>query len=316
MPLSLKKLPIGRNGLLLGLALGVGLLSAWGVQRYIQGQMQAIESRSKAGTVRVLVPRDDLAKGSVISEETVAVRAVPKEWAHANAILEAQFDRVASQRLALPATGGQMLMWSMLEGQRAPSFSARLAGGRRAITVPVDEVNSISGMLQPGDRIDLMLSAKREAKPLLLPLLQNVVILATGAQAVPANDDGSPGTGRRSYTTITLEVSPDEAQRVLAAREIGKIAALLRAPGDTQPAYSGQSDPLALLLGEVREEAGGGIPVIYGGRGGAEALKAIPALGSRAANATRAADTQTAQTAQEVAATLNQVGAAAVALNR
>lgn len=314
MPLSLKKLPIGRNGLLLGLALGVGLLSAWGVQRYIQGQMQAIESRAKAGTVRVLVPRGDLAKGSVIDEETVAVRAVPKEWAHANAILEAQFERVASQRLALPATGGQMLMWSMLEGQRTPSFSARLTNGRRAITVPVDEVNSISGMLQPGDRIDLMLSAKREAKPLLLPLLQNVVILATGSQAVPASEESSSQTGgRRSYTTITLEVSPDEAQRVLAAREIGKVAALLRAPGDTQPAYSGQHDPLALLLGQVPEETGDGIPVIYGGRSGAEALKSIPPLGTRTGKPAGHAE---APNAQDLATTLSQAGAAAVALNR
>lgn len=320
MALSIRGITIQRSWVLLALALVIGGISAFGVKRYIQGQMLAIEERDKAKqTVRVLVPKDDLKKGDEISTGSVAVRAVPAEWTHANAITEDQFDRVATQRLAFNATKGQMLLWSMLEGQRAPSFSTRLTSGRRAITVPVDEINSISGMLQPGDRIDLMVAAKRDSKSYLFALLQNVVVMATGSQAVPgAVVDGKET--RRTYTTITLEVAPDDAQRVLAAREVGKLAALLRSPGDTQPAFAAKGDAMALLGLAGDGDLGGGIPVLYGGKNN-DSLKDIPPLGqgvkqtaaTQVANAGASTPPNKMLDPAEVASTLSNAATAAVA---
>jgi pilus assembly protein CpaB len=322
MAFSIRGITIQRSWVLLALALVIGGISAFGVKRYIQGQMLAIEERDKAKqTLRVLVPKDDLKKGDEISTGSVAVRAVPVEWTHANAITEDQFDRVASQRLAFNATKGQMLLWSMLEGQRAPSFSTRLTSGRRAITVPVDEINSISGMLQPGDRIDLMVAAKRDSKSYLFALLQNVVVMATGSQAVPGGVVDGKET-RRTYTTITLEASPEDAQRVLAAREVGKLAALLRSPGDTQPAFSAKGDAMALLGLAADGDLGGGIPVLYGGKNN-DSLKDIPPLGQGVKQTAAPAQVAIASTSPqpnkmlnpaEAASTLNNAAAAAVAI--
>jgi pilus assembly protein CpaB len=322
MAFSIRGITIQRSWVLLGLALVIGAISAFGVKRYIQGQVLAIEERDRAKqTVRVLVPKDDLKKGDEISTGSVAVRAVPVEWTHANAITEDQFDRVASQRLAFNATKGQMLLWSMLEGQRAPSFSTRLTSGRRAITVPVDEINSISGMLQPGDRIDLMVAAKRDSKSYMFALLQNVAVMATGSQAVPGGVVDGKET-RRTYTTITLEVSPADAQRVLAAREVGKLAALLRSPGDTQPAFSAKGDAMALLGLAADGDLGGGIPVLYGGKNN-DSLKDIPPLGqgvkqtaaTQVANAGADPQPNKMLNPAEVASTLNNAAAAAVAIS-
>lgn len=263
------KFTINRSWLILGMALGLGGLAAYGVNSYITRQVEDIEARGKSQkTVRVLVPKEDMVKGGVLTAKAVAVREVPAEWAHTNALTPDQFERAENQKLAYPVARGEMLMWSQLEGQRIPSFSARLSAGHRAITVPVDEVNSISGMLEPGDRIDLMVSMHKENKAILFPLLQNVPVLAAGSRVAV---DGDAADGKRAtYTTITLDATPDDAQRVLAAREIGKVAALLRAPGDNAVNGPTPKDAMALLgiRGERAVEAGGGVPVIYGGNGG------------------------------------------------
>ena len=261
------KFSLNRSWLILGLALGLGGLAAFGVNQYITRQVQDIEARSKSQrTVRVVVPKEDLAKGTALTAKMVAVREIPAEWAHSNALSPEQFERVENQKLAYPAARGEMLLWSLLEGQRAPSFSSRLATGRRAITVPVNDVNSISGMLEPGDRIDLMVTVKKDKRAYMFPLMQNVSILATGTRAV-VEADGKDG--KRTYTTITLEASPDEAQRVLAAREVGSLAAVLRAPGDNLIAGAKRKDAMGLLGFTENGEAGdGGVPVLYGGQGG------------------------------------------------
>ncbi len=272
------RVSLNRSTVILAVALALGGLAAFGVNRYIQRQVEDIAARAKAHkTVRVVVPKEDLVKGTAITAQLVAVREVPAEWAHSNAVTPEQFERVENQRLAYPAAKGEMILWSLLEGQRAPSFSSRLAAGRRAITVPVDEVNSISGMLVPGDRIDLMASARRADRTYMFPLLQNVVVLATGSRAVP---EGEVKDGKRTYTTITLEADPEDAQRVLAAREIGKLAALLRAPGDAAQGASRRRDAMALLgIGDAAPASeGGGVPVLYGGRSGARDLQRAGAL--------------------------------------
>jgi pilus assembly protein CpaB len=261
-------------------------LSAFGVKRFIERQMEEVEARGKGKMVRVIVPKDDLPKGTAITQAVVASREVPADWAHSNAITPQQFERVENQKLAYPAARGEMILWSMLEGQRAPSFSARLPAGRRAITVPVDEVNSISGMLQPGDRIDIMVSARKDNRAYMFPLLQNVVVLATGSQAVAAGDTSGKDGSKRTYTTITLDASPQDAQRVLAAREIGKLAALLRSPGDAANAFSSRRDAMSLLgLNDPERILGkeASVPVIYGG--GRDAMKELPRLGGSVAPA-------------------------------
>lgn len=269
------KFSVNRSWVILGLALGLGGLAAFGVNHYITRQVEDIEARGKSKkTVRVVVPKQDLAKGAVLAADQVAIREVPTEWAHSNALTPEQFERVESQKLAYPAMRGEMLLWSLLEGQRAPSFSSRLAVGRRAITVPVDEVNSISGLLEPGDRIDLMVSVKKETRSFMFPLLQNVTILATGTRVV-VEADGKEG--KRTYTTITLDALPDEAERVLAAREVGKLSALLRAPGDNAKTAGNRRDAMGLLGfsdGAAVAESGE-VPVLYGGQG---ALKGAPRM--------------------------------------
>jgi len=250
----------------LGVSLVIGVLAALGARSFLAQQMSEIEARSRGKTVNVVVAKQALKRGDALSGETVAVRAVPLDYAHSSAISPGDFDRVDGQRLAYDVGPGEMILWGLLETKRVPTFSARVETGRRAMTVPVDEISSISGMLEPGDVIDLIVTVDRDGRKLTFPLLQTVKVMATGQRSV----DDPKGGAVRQYATVTLDTTPEEAQRVIVAREAGRITALLRNPQDGKATASVQGD-IDALLGLKKKGPNGEawqVPVIYGGQGG------------------------------------------------
>ncbi len=256
---------INKNWIVLIAALGVGGLAALGAKNYLGAQMAEIEAREKnKAMVELVVAKTDLEKGRPLSAETVAVRSIPGEWAHSGAITPQQFGRIEGAMLAYPAAAGEPILWAQLESEKAPSFSARLTQGRRAVTVPVDEISSLSGMVAPDDLIDIVVSVKKDKSNFTFTLLQGVPVLATGTR-VSQEEKDAEGRGR-TFTTITLDTTPDDARRIIAAREVGRVTALLRAPNDTAAVSGARSDALALLgLASGPALGTSTVPVIYGG---------------------------------------------------
>lgn len=269
MKLPFNTFKINKSWALVGVALTVGLLAALAARSYLSSRMDAIEARGKANMVEVVVANRKLQKGEVISADTVAVRGVPAEYAHSNALLPEHFDNFDGKVLVSGVNPGELIVWSMLEANKVPTFSARVGAGRRAITVPVDEINSISGLLEPGDLVDLMLTISQQDKKFTFPVLQAVSVMATGQRVV---DDPKSGE-RRQYSTVTLDTSLDQAQSIIAAREAGKLTALLRNPSDKLEAKGVNKDIAEMfgLGGAQRTGPLGGlaeVPVLYGGRSG------------------------------------------------
>lgn len=256
--MNVRKFKLSKTWVVLGTALGIGLIAALAARSYLANQMEAIEARAKGSKINVIVAKQDLKKGEKLSTENVAVRPIPADYVHSNAVGPGDFERVDGQALAYPVKAGEMVLWSLMEGRKAPTFSSRVEAGRRAITVPVDEINSISGMLEPGDIVDLMLSVEQDQKKVTLPLVQSLLVLATGQRAV---DDPISGE-RRQYSTVTLDTTPEQAQGIIVAREAGKLTALLRNPQDKQ-AFTDRKLDMSALLGSQAEKS---IPVLYGGR--------------------------------------------------
>ncbi len=243
-------------------AVAVGGLAAWWANQYIRGRMEDIEARSKSGqTVQVVVANADLTKGARVTAANVAVREVPENFAQSNAVRPEQFERVENRILAYGLNRGEMVMWSHLEGQRPGILSERLLPGRRAMSVAVDEINSISGLLEPGDTIDLVVTVDQDGQKVVLPVLQGVTVLAAGGRVSEPVDGMS-----RAFSTITLDTSAEQARKVIVARDLGKVTALLRNRSDTGRVASPRPD-LAAALG-LEEGAGprfAPVPVIYGG---------------------------------------------------
>lgn len=293
MKLALPAFPRpGKTTLVLGLALAIGVIAALAANRFLSARIDAIEARSRTAMVEVVVARKDLPKGEEIGPGNVALRPIPRDYAHSNALTNDSFGSAVGRKLAYNIKGGEMLLSSMLEASKPATFSGRVAMGWRAMTVAVDEINSISGLLEPGDVIDLIASLERKGNKLTMPLLQGVQVIATGQRLV---DD--PVTGeRKQYATVTLNVTPSQATTLIAARDGGKITALLRNPGDRQTA-PGDALDMNVLLGQGTNEDPE-IPVLYGGRVSKFPPEALWLGGNRAASGGTAAAGLNAASAQ------------------
>ncbi|MBU4610124.1 Flp pilus assembly protein CpaB, partial [Achromobacter sp. GG226] len=223
-----------------------------------------------------VVAAEDLAAGAVLDARTAAVREVPVAWFPQDAVLPVDFAAAEGARLGRALPRGEIVLWSHLVTARQQPFSAQLAAGRRAVTIAVDEINSLSGMLEPGDVIDLYVSFEHEGRRVTAPLLANVRVLATGRQ-----HDGLADATERGFATLTLDAAPEDAVRLVAARQQGSIAAMLRHPGDAGPAAPSRAGDLARLLGLDRptRAPAAGVPVVFGDRG----PLAIPGLHERVA---------------------------------
>ena len=265
---SLKSFKPGKTWLVLIVALVIGGVAAFAASSFLSGRLADIESRAQGKTINMVVAKRDLVRGELLSSENLAVRAVPVDYAHSGAVLPEQFGSVEGEAIAFNLRAGEMLMWSQMEGKKVPTFSARVDPGRRAITVAVDEINSISGLLEPGDLIDMLVTVDRQGGKLTVPLLQSVRVMATGQRSA---DDPQSGE-RRLYSTVTLDTDPQQAQTVVIAREAGRLTALLRNPQDTTPLQVFQGDLASLLAphhaAPTAEAAVSSVPVLFGGMGG------------------------------------------------
>jgi pilus assembly protein CpaB len=242
-----------RQWLLLGGALGLGTIAALVARSYIDAQVALERQRLQpAGeSVPVVVARRDLPRGETVSPATMAVREIPREYLVGAVVSPERFESLAGARLSVAMRAGEPLLHTGVEGGETGGFASRVPAGVRAFTVVVDEVNSLSGMLQPGDRIDLLLSARPPAGPgsaqppeITRALLQDVRVLATGRQVRPGADER--GTAR-SFGAITVEVTPAQAQRLVVAQRIGRLTATLRNPDDRSPVPATSVDVWSVL---------------------------------------------------------------------
>ncbi|HUI60950.1 MAG TPA: Flp pilus assembly protein CpaB [Steroidobacteraceae bacterium] len=220
---------------MLGGAALLGVVALALSHKVLHDHMAQLDAAERAAhkMVKVVVASRDVARGEPITADRFAVREVPVEYVHSAAIRPDHFSRYTGLRLGAALKRGETLLDVHLESTSLV-FSSTLENGNRALTTEVDEVNSISGMLRPGDHIDLMATARgsgsKTTSDTTFPLLSNVEVLATGQ--VTRKADGS--TQAHTYTTITLSVSPQDAQRVVVAKNSGKLTAVLRNPDDAQ----------------------------------------------------------------------------------
>ena len=167
-PVVIRILERHRNLLLMSAAMLCGGVAIYAGSRYVNEQVQAERERLAPVAqqmVDVVVANATLDKGEIVSGDTMAIRSVPAEYVSSSVVTPEQFDALVGQRLLLPMRPGEMLLTAAVSSAEQLVFSSRVKPGIRALTISVDEINSISGMLQPGDRIDLLLTARPPTPP-------------------------------------------------------------------------------------------------------------------------------------------------------
>jgi pilus assembly protein CpaB len=250
-----------RKTLILALAGGIlGVTASVMAYHYLEREeaqfREQVLSKQSHNDTLVVVAKADLAAGTALGEENMATRHVPKDYVYPETVLPENFSKISGQTLIKPLSKGQPLLSSYLSEAGVTGLSDKVKEGRRAVTINVDEVSSVNGMIHPGDRIDLLFSVRGSSSGAsIAPLLQNVWVLATGSQYAPAN--GQPGQDKfgLSYATLTLDVTPEEAERIILARETGILTATLRGRNDALPGLPTTPMTASQLFGPSPAEA-------------------------------------------------------------
>lgn len=269
------RLPIfNRSMAMLLLALVAGLCAAWAARQHIQGRVQLLEEQARVPMVDRVVAAYDLPAGTRLGTEHLAVRPIPAAMASSDSISPERFTELSGTILRSPLRAGDPVLPAHAMAQQQTAFSNHLATGRRAITMPVDAINSVSGLLQPGDLIDLYVSFEYQRRRITAPLLQGVLVLATGTNTQHVQDSAQLRQG--AYATVTLDAAPEDAVKLVAARQGGIITAVLRHPHDSVSTQKAVRGDLASLLGVnvPAPTSSKKVPVIYGN----SAVRSVPGL--------------------------------------
>jgi pilus assembly protein CpaB len=276
---------INKMWLLMAAAIMLGLIATWVTTQYLKKREARIEAEAKrrasgGTTVEVVVPRRNLPKGTVVDGSTMAARDVLQDTVYDETVLATDFGKVTGTRLARPVEQGKPLRRSDLEG-RSKEFSEILPKGMRAVTIEIDEINSIAQMVRVGNRLDLMLivsDGDGSGGQQVLSVLQKVKIIATGqilSRTVPA--EGAQPAQVQRYSNVTFEVTPDEAARIILAQQMGKIRAVLRSDEDDAITPLAKTNVQSVLRGpgDAKKKKKGGdvegeeltVEYIIGGKG-------------------------------------------------
>ena len=109
---------------------------------------------------------------------------------------------------------------------------ATIPAGHRAVSVAITDVSGVSGLLQPGSRVDVLFTRPGSmAEAETSTILQNVKVLAVG-RLIQANQVVDPKAAK--MPVVTLIVTPEDAQKLELAKNQGRISLTLRNPLDSQ----------------------------------------------------------------------------------
>ena len=268
----MQKPNISRNLLYIIIAVVMAILAALIAVRYVQKQVDE-RTRDDREMVQVAVPVDDMPQGAIIAAGDLASRSVPVELAPADAVTPENHADYEGRMLRAPVRGGAPLSAAALV-PLYDQFSKVIPQGKVAYTLSVDENNSVSGMIAPGDLIDILFMKDGEQGTAtgveVLPLLSQIKVLATGSRVgEKVTPEGEPDDEAQGFSSVTLELDHRQANQLAVASKAGNLRGLLRALHDTSPgSASGRSEnELMHSLGAGGARGSSGIEFISGGQG-------------------------------------------------
>jgi pilus assembly protein CpaB len=283
------------NTALLLAAVSLGAVAYWGVTRYVAVSVANVRETESArfSLTPLVVAARDLPSGFVLDSGVLAVRHMPRAFMPGDAIAADRGVELVGRALRQPVRAGELLVPAVLTPVGKAAFSEQVELGRRAVTVPVDEVSAFDGLLSPGDLVDLMyahqqLHSRHQLGSAVRVLLEKVPVLATGRatrRTRIAGPDGSSQEVDSSFSTATLSVSPTEAQIITLAQRTGEIVATLRNPLDAAAIALPTLDASALqgvvTASRVRPVSAAGIMLITGGYGGSPRVDRLSSIADR-----------------------------------
>ena len=218
---------------LLVVAVGCGLVAMLGVRKVIsQKPVEAVE------TVQVLSAISAISPGVALDEMNtkfveIAVTSVPE-----GAVTDIK--DIAERFLKVPVMPGDWILKEKLTESRGAEAS--IPEGMAAVPIPVDATTSFSGMLLPGNKIDLLLTfseenASRQSVQKTITVLEFVEVFAVDDRVY-----GVDKQGEAQAKNISLLVTPEQGKAVILAAKIGTLSTMMRARGGRGAGVMGKAE--------------------------------------------------------------------------
>lgn len=219
-----------RSLILLTIAALSAVLAAWAVRSWMSAQEPSVVTQAPAppqqivAGVKVLVAAENLSTGHIVAPEDLKWQDWPEKGLSDSYITRetgTMDDFVGAVIRESLGAGEPVTPARVVRAGDRGFLAAVLSPDMRAITIPINVTNSIAGLLFPGDRVDLIVTHDVGKRRVSETVLTNIRVLAVDARVQSA---GQPAVGN----TVTVEVTPGQAEEIIVARGIGSFSLALR----------------------------------------------------------------------------------------
>ncbi len=169
-----------------------------------------------------------------VNAEMIKYTEMPQRFVHPDTAQSAQ--DVTGKITLADISAGEPILKGKLVAQEDTShgLAYRLKTGERAVTVAVNDISSVAAMVQPEDKVDVLVTledptagAAKGSGSCTTTMLSNMRVIATGQTLVPRGDPKGA-----TFPTVTFAATPLQAQLLVLASEKGSIRLTLRVPVD------------------------------------------------------------------------------------
>ncbi|MBI5606330.1 MAG: Flp pilus assembly protein CpaB [Deltaproteobacteria bacterium] len=223
--------------ILLGVALAIALITSLLSYSWLQKRAQLREGMALK-THPLAVATMDIPWGKVITKEMITMKPFLGESCPPGCFTNGA--KVFGRVLTYPIKKDELISESRL----APAsivqggVAAILPVNKRAMAIKVDKVVGVSGFIHPGNRVDVLVTLNKEKgkseNPITKVVLQNVLVLAAGSDVEEKGKKEKPA----QVDVITLEVTPEEGEKLALAATEGKVQLALRNYTDTESVFT------------------------------------------------------------------------------
>jgi pilus assembly protein CpaB len=207
-------------------AILTAVAATYGVYRYLQKAKMS----NQVSMQSVVVASRDMTEGEKLERLSLSVTQWPVGTAPESAF--ANIDSAVGRVVRVPVFKGEPIVPGRLAPPgTGPGLEVKIAPGKRAMALKINDVAGISGLIQPNSRVDVLVTLQanqqRGTQEQAKLFMNDMRVLSVGTQ-VERGEDGKP----IQATTATLEVSPQQAEQLAVAMNEGTIQLVLRGYGD------------------------------------------------------------------------------------
>lgn len=208
--------------------------------RQVQETLQGLKTRFRQ--IEVVTIDRDLPVGSILARDHIASIFVYENQLRQDVIKTDEWRDIVGRKIVHSVSKGKPLFWTDIEGGMTDrsGLADSIKPGCRALSINVSGAASVSGMVRPNNRVDVIGTFSfpskenpEELELVTLTVIQDVTVLATGTRT--AKSPYAQQQQASSYSTVTLEVTPREAEMLVFAEQIkGRLSLTLRNSSDVR----------------------------------------------------------------------------------